>query len=282
MKPAVARRLAAARLTPLVAPSPRAVRLGDDQAASPIGDLHHDDLRAGIAELEDRLRARQAAFAADGRQALLVVLQGRDASGKDGLIRTVFGACNPATCAVTAFGPPTPRELAHDFLWRVHQAVPARGHIGVFNRSHYEDVLVARVRELVPRATWRRRFEQINAFERLLVESGTVIVKVFLHVSRAEQRRRLLERLDDPAKNWKWNDGDIADRARWEAYTRAYRDVLVRCATPWAPWHIVPADSKSTRNYLMLRLLVDTLDRLDPTFPAADPAVLRAARRALE
>nr|MCU0636424.1 polyphosphate kinase 2 family protein [Gemmatimonadaceae bacterium] len=191
-----------ARLTPIVEPGADAPRLTDREAANPLAAVHHDVLREATEALTKRLQELQAVLAADARFALLVVLQGRDASGKDGLIRNVFGRCNPAGVQVTAFGPPTPVELAHDFLWRVHQAVPARGRIGVFNRSHYEDVLAVRVRALAPKQVWQRRFAQINAFERLLVESGTVVLKCLLHVSREEQRRRLLERLDDPAKNW--------------------------------------------------------------------------------
>ncbi|MCU0636201.1 MAG: polyphosphate kinase 2 family protein [Gemmatimonadaceae bacterium] len=268
-------------MTPIVRPTAQQLRLADRDAASPMVGVHHDALREATEALSERMRTLQATLAADRRRALLVVLQGRDASGKDGAIRSVFGACNPAGVQVTAFGPPTPAELARDFLWRIHTAVPPKGMIGVFNRSHYEDVLVARVRGLVPPAVWKARYAQINAFEALLAASGTVVLKCLLHVSRDEQRQRLLERLEDPAKNWKWNDGDLADRAEWGAYTRAYRDVLRRCSTDRAPWYVVPADSKSARNYLVLRLVVETLERMALRYPPGDAAVLRAARRQL-
>ena len=190
----------------------------------------------------------------------------------------MLGACSPLGVRIHAFGPPTDEELAHDYLWRVHRVVPPRGFIGVFNRSHYEDVLVVRVRNLVPRTEWRRRYEQINAFERHLHENHVTIVKCFLQVSRDEQKRRFESRLDDPRKNWKFRLGDLDDRARWDDYTRAYRDAVARCSTTWAPWHVVPADDKKVRDYFVTRLLVDTLTRLAPRYPALDPAIAKAAR----
>lgn len=225
-----------------------------------------------------RLSVLQDAFHADRGKALLLVLQGRDASGKDGVIRTVCGAFNPGGVQVASFGPPTERELGHDYLWRVHQVLPPRGVIGVFNRSHYEDVLVVRVRELVPEPRWRQRYAQINAFEQMLAENDVVIRKCFLHVSRDEQRERLQERLDDPTKNWKFRLGDLDDRAKWDAYTAAYQEALARCSTAWAPWYVVPSDSKTVRNYLIAKLLVDTIEALQPTYPPMDPAVREAAR----
>jgi PPK2 family polyphosphate:nucleotide phosphotransferase len=178
---------------------------------------------------------------------------------------------------VASFGPPSERELSHDYLWRVHQVLPPTGVIGVFNRSHYEDLLVVRVRELVPKAVWLRRYRHIVEFERMLADSGTTILKCFLHVSRDEQRRRLQERLDDPRKNWKFRLGDLDDRARWDDYTRAYRAVLARTSTAVAPWFVVPADDKKVRNLLIARLLVDTLEQLDPTYPRMAPEVAQAA-----
>lgn len=265
---------------PTLAPVAEGVRPTlDDAAARGPDDLpERKALDDATGELLERLAKLQAVFHADARRALLLVLQGRDASGKDGTIKTVVGACNPMGVRVAAFGPPTERERAHDFLWRVHDVVPPRGVIGVFNRSHYEDVLVVRVRQLAPPDVWQPRFRQINDFERLLAETGTVILKCCLHVSRDEQRRRFEERLDDPKKNWKFRLGDLDDRAHWDAYTEAYRDALARTSTAWAPWYVVPADDNKARNYFVARLLVDTLERLDLAYPRIDPEVERAAR----
>jgi PPK2 family polyphosphate:nucleotide phosphotransferase len=235
-------------------------------------------LEQATADLLVRLADLQDAFHADGRRALLLILQGRDASGKDGVIKTVYGAFNPTGVQVAAFGPPTPLELRHDFLWRIHQVIPPRGMIGVFNRSHYEDVLAVRVRKLAPVAVWQARFEQINHFESMLHANGVVIRKCFLHISQNEQRERLLARLDDPTKNWKFRVEDLDDRARWDEYTEAYRELLTRCSTPDAPWFVVPADNKALRNYLVARMLVDTLESLNPTYPAMQDAVRAAAR----
>ena len=175
---------------------------------------------------------------------------------------------------MASFNAPTEDELDHDDLWRVHAAAPRRGTIGIFNRSHYEDVLVVRVNNLVPPRVWKKRFEQINQFERMLAESGTTIVKFFLHVSREEQKQRFLERLDDPTKNWKFNPGDLEARNRWDEYDQAYAEAISRCSTPWAPWYVVPADSKKVRDYLVARVVVDTLRRMKPRFPPPDPELL--------
>lgn len=250
----------------------------DDDAARVSDAPAKSEIEAATAPLLERLTVLQDAFHADGRRALLLVLQGRDASGKDGVIRTVSGAFNPTGVQVSSFGPPTPLELRHDFLWRVHQAIPPRGVIGVFNRSHYEDVLVVRVRALVPERQWKARFEQINAFESMLADNGVVIRKCFLHVSRKEQKERLLERLDDPHKNWKFRLGDLDDRALWDDYTAAYTDMLAKCSTAEAPWYVVPSDQKAMRNYLIARMLVDTLEALDLQYPPMDAAVREAAR----
>ncbi len=235
-------------------------------------------LEQATSDLLTRLAALQDAFHADGRHALLLILQGRDASGKDGVIKSVYGAFNPTGVQVAAFGPPTALELRHDFLWRVHQVVPPRGMIGVFNRSHYEDVLAVRVRKLAPVSVWQARFAQINHFEEMLHANGVVIRKCFLHISQEEQRARLLARLDDPSKNWKFRVEDLDDRARWDDYTEAYREVLTRCSTPDAPWFVVPADNKTLRNYLVAKMLVDTLESLNPSYPAMQEAVRAAAR----
>lgn len=252
--------------------------IGDRAAHAPANLPPKKELSERTADLLKRLEVLQAAFHADARRALLLVLQGRDAAGKDGTIRTVVGACNPMGVHVASFGPPSTRELSHDYLWRVHQVMPPKGVIGVFNRSHYEDVLVVRVRKLAPESVWKPRFRQIVEFERMLAENGTVIVKCFLHISRDEQRKRLQERLDDPSKNWKFRLGDLEDRAHWDDYTTAYRDVLAKTSTEHAPWYVVPADENKARNYLVARLLVETLEALDPKYPRMDSAIAEAAR----
>ena len=234
-------------------------------------------LEQATQSLLERLTVLQDVFHADGQHALLLVLQGRDASGKDGVIRTVYGAFNPVGVKVESFGPPTPLEQKHDYLWRVHNVVPARGMIGVFNRSHYEDVLVVRVRELAPESVWRPRYKQINAFERMLADNKVIIRKCMLHVSRDEQHERLQERLSDPKKNWKFRAGDLEDRERWDAYTSAYSEALSKCSTAWAPWYVVPSDNNHVRNFLIARMLVETLESVKATYPGMDPAVREAA-----
>jgi len=249
-------------------------RLDDDAAAPPDWVPSRSELKGATADLLERLGALQEELYADGRRALLVVLQGRDASGKDGVIRKVFGAFNPQGCQVSAFRAPNDLERRHDFLWRVHAVAPPRGMVGIFNRSHYEDVLAVRVRKLAPDETWQARYAHINAFEKLLADEGTVVVKFCLHVSRAEQRERLLERLDDPSKNWKFRPEDLDDRALWDEYTLAYRDALTRCSTASAPWFVVPADDKKTRDWLVADTLVRTLDALDLRTPVVDAATV--------
>lgn len=254
------------------------VQLKDANAVDddePSGDAVEPLLQPLLEQLEEL----QTALYAESKQALLVVLQGRDAAGKDGLIRRVFGPLNSQGCVVSSFRRPTEYELARDYLWRVHQVVPPKGSIGVFNRSHYEDVLVVRVHELVPRETWSRRYQQINDFERILSENGVRIVKFFLHISREEQQQRLLDRLNDPLKNWKFQVGDLEERKRWDAYTEAFEDAIERCSTDWAPWYVVPADRKSTRDLLVAQVLVKTLREMDPRFPRVDPEVMKIARQ---
>ncbi len=257
----------------------RALPLPDSAAKSPKELPNGDELKRLLAVELKQLTELQAAFWADKKKALLVVLQGRDASGKDGTIRTVFGACNPQGCMITGFKAPTELELSHDFLWRVHQVVPPKGYIGIFNRSHYEDVLVVRVKDLVPKQVWSRRYRQINDFEQMLSENGVVILKFFLHISREEQREELLERLTDPAKNWKFRAGDLDDRALWTDYTRAYRDALRKCSTKWAPWYVVPANSTTTRNYLITRVINETLREINPEYPRASKEILALKSR---
>jgi PPK2 family polyphosphate:nucleotide phosphotransferase len=233
--------------------------------------LTREIVDAAAEEQVDRIRKLQQKLYADGRFALLVVLQGRDASGKDGTIRKVFRGVNPMGCVVTSFKVPTELEQQHDYLWRVHERVPPRGMIGIFNRSHYEDVIVTRVHNLVPKKVWSERFDQINDFEQMLTQNSVVILKFFLHVSRGEQKKRLIDRLEDKKKNWKFRAGDLDDRALWNDYTEAYRDAIARCSTSWARWHIVPADDEDARNLLVARKIADTLDALDLRYPPLDP-----------
>ena len=224
-----------------------------------------------LAKLVDRLGVLHNRLYAEARRSVLLVLQGMDASGKDGVIRTVFTGVNPQGCRVEAFKAPTPDELAHDFLWRVHARCPARGEIGIFNRSHYEDVVAVRVRKLADEHVWSKRPAHIVAFERLLHDEGTSVVKVFLHESRDEQRKRLQDRVDDPEKRWKFRLGDLDDREKWDDFQRAYEDVIRETSTEHAPWYVVPADHNWSRNLCVAEILVDALDRLDPAVPAAEP-----------
>lgn len=216
-----------------------------------------------INELQDKLHA-------EGQRALLIVLQGIDTSGKDGTVRHVFAQTGPLGVHVTAFGVPTKTDLAHDFLWRAHMACPPRGVIGIFNRSHYEDVLVGRVRKLAPPEVIEQRYEQINAFEKMLVETGTTILKCMLHISKKEQGKRLQARLDEPDSRWKFNPGDLEDRKLWDEYTSAYDTMLARCSTKWAPWHVIPADRKWARNAAIAALVRETLEAMAPKFPTPD------------
>jgi PPK2 family polyphosphate:nucleotide phosphotransferase len=250
----------------------------DDAHARPSGRTKSEnEIERQTLDETSRVSELQRVLYADARYALLVVLQGRDASGKDGTIRKVFSAVNPQGCSVTSFKTPTELEQRHDFLWRVHQQVPARGMIGIFNRSHYEDVLVPRVHELVPKKVWSERYDQINDFERMLEANHVVQLKFMLHISRDEQKRRLIERLTDPTKNWKFLVSDLEDRARWDDFTKAYRGILSHTSTKWAPWYIVPADDKNVRNLLIARTIADTLASLDLRYPKADPAIVGLA-----
>ncbi len=218
-------------------------------------------------KLRHELIELQNCLYADGNQKLLVVLQAMDAGGKDGTIRRVFRGVNPQGVRVTSFKRPSSNDLAHDFLWRIHKAVPGNGMIGVFNRSHYEDVLVVRVDEIVPEHIWRPRFEMINQFEAMLAATGTRIVKFYLHISRAEQKERFEERLHIPEKNWKFDSGDLGKREQWDDYRTAYEEVLTTCSTKVAPWHVIPSDQKWYRNLAITRVLVNTLRDMDPRYP---------------
>jgi PPK2 family polyphosphate:nucleotide phosphotransferase len=222
-----------------------------------------EQLAEDIVEI-DRLQDR---LYAEGKRSLLVVLQGTDTAGKDGTIRGVFNTTGPLGVSVTAFKKPSEEELAHDYLWRVHTAAPRRGTIGIFNRSHYEDVLVARVRQFAPKEAIEARYDQINAFEKLLVDNGTIILKFMLHISKKEQGERLQERLDDKSKHWKFNAGDLEDRLLWDEFQKAYQIALSRCSTDHAPWHVVPADRKWARNCIVAAIVRDTLENMDPQYP---------------
>ena len=230
--------------------------------------------KAATAELAETVTALQerlfAEGAGGGSRSLLLVVQGMDTAGKGGIMRHVVGACDPQGVRITAFKAPTKEERAHPFLWRIRKALPRPGQIGVFDRSHYEDVLIVRVRNLVPPEQWRRRYAQINAFEQGLVDSGTTIVKVMLRISPEEQRSRLAERLSRPDKYWKYNPGDVDERLLWHDYQEAYEAVLDRCSTDTAPWYVVPADSKWYARYAVMSLLAHHLQRMDPQWPAAD------------
>ena len=221
-----------------------------------------EDIEA-IAELQNRLYA-------EGKQALLIVLQATDTGGKDSTIRKVLGPINPQGVRVTSFKAPSKVELSHDYLWRIHQAVPPKGMIGVFNRSHYEDVLIVRVHGLAPEEAIEQRYDQINDFERHLSENGVTILKFFLHISRDEQKERLQARLDDPSKHWKFNPGDLKERERWDDYEHAFEIALSRCSTRHAPWFIIPADRKWYRNAVIARIIRRTLEDLDPRYPKTD------------
>jgi PPK2 family polyphosphate:nucleotide phosphotransferase len=204
---------------------------------------------------------------AENRRSILLVLQGMDTAGKDGTIRSVMRGMNPTSCQVHSFRKPSEEELDHDFLWRVHKVVPRRGNIGIFNRSHYEDVLVVRVHALVPEADWKPRYELINDFEKLLHSCHTEIVKCFLHISKDTQRERLQARLDDSRKHWKFNMGDLGERKLWDDYQEAYEEALTQCSTKYAPWHIIPSDRKWYRNLVISELLRSTLEKMAPKYP---------------
>jgi PPK2 family polyphosphate:nucleotide phosphotransferase len=249
-------------------------------------DDHNPDSKAGfegnkregeqaLRPLNRRLSALQKRLWAESEQKLLLVLQAMDTGGKDGTIRKVFTGVNPQGVNVHPFGKPTEEELDHDYLWRIHQKTPANGQIAVFNRSHYEDVLVVRVRELATRDRWERRFHHINEFEMMLADEGTRIIKVLLNISKQEQRARLESRLKDPDKNWKFSRGDLDDRGLWDDFREAYQEVLTRTSTEHAPWYVVPADRKWYRNLVVSQILIDTLEQMSPRYPHPDEGLDR-------
>ncbi|OAR22464.1 phosphate--nucleotide phosphotransferase [Streptomyces sp. ERV7] len=253
--------------------------------ATPAGPRDKAEGLAATARMGEELAGLQerlyAASTAGDRRRVLLVLQGMDTSGKGGTVKHVIGLFNPSGCRIKAFKTPTREELNHPFLWRIMRALPQPGEIGIFDRSHYEDVLIARVRELVPRRQLGRRYGQISRFEQSLVDDGVSVVKVFLHISPERQRRRLLERLDNPDKHWKFNPGDIDERALWPAYQGAYETALERCSTDAAPWYLVPSDRKWYRNWAVSRLLLEHLRELDPRYPKGDFDVAECRARLL-
>jgi len=243
---------------------------GRDPGARPHGLKKSEGLDR-LAELTRRLEVLHDRLWAEATRAVLLVLQGIDASGKDGTIKHVLTGVNPQGVRIASFKAPSATELAHDYLWRVHAVCPQRGELGIFNRSHYEDVIAVRVRKLAPKDVWSKRYTHIREFERLLVDEGTHLVKICLHVSKEEQGRRLQERLDTPEKRWKFRLGDLDDRKLWDEFTAAYEDAIRETSTEWAPWHVVPADHNWVRNLSVAEILVDAFERLDPQFPPADP-----------
>lgn len=263
-------------LKKLLSVSPGKVRLSDYAT-----DSHHGfdgDKKAAVKDLEQigpvladlQERMFAGAYTDTSNHRVLVVLQGMDTAGKGGIVNHSMALLNPNAIHLKSFKKPTPEELSHDFLWRLDQALPAPGIVGVFDRSHYEDVLVARVHQLAPPAELERRYDAINEWEQRLVDSGCVIVKCMLHISAETQRERLLARLDDPTKQWKFKPGDIDERAFWEQYQEAYEIALSRCSTPTAPWHVIPSDHKWYRNWAVAKLLLETFESLDLQWPAPD------------
>lgn len=255
-------------------PARRPVRLKDfDPGAKPFSQGNKAEDQARVQALAREIDELQNLFYADGRHKLLVVLQGTDTSGKDGTVRGVFGQTSPLGVHTVAWKAPTEPERARDYLWRIHQQVPAAGHITVFNRSHYEDVLVPVVNRWITPEQTRQRYAHINDFERLLAETGTVVLKFMLHISADEQRERLQERVDDVTKHWKFSLGDLEVRKQWSQYQQAYEDLLEATSTAWAPWTVVPANSKTHRNLMIATIVRDTLQALDLRFPPEDPAL---------
>lgn len=241
----------------------------DDKSAR-TGDKEKD--AALLADLAHQINVRQDILHAEGKHKVVLLLQGMDTSGKDGTIKHVFSACDPLGIRLASFKAPSEEELAHDYLWRVHTQVPAKGELVIFNRSHYEDVLIVKVHDWIDDEECKRRYQQINDFERMLSETGTTIIKCFLHISKEEQKERLQERLDDPTKHWKFNPKDLDERALWDQYIVAYEKALQQTSTEYAPWYVIPADSKTNRNLLVSQILLETLNQLPLAYPAKPKA----------
>jgi PPK2 family polyphosphate:nucleotide phosphotransferase len=244
------------------------VRLSKYDPEQTLGWHKGDKMDASLEKAIQKIDGLQYRLSAERKRALLIILQGLDTAGKDGTIRHVMSGLNPEGCDVTSFKVPTAEEAAHDFLWRVHKAVPEHGKIGIFNRSQYEDVLVVRVHKLVPKEVWSQRYDQINEFESMLAKNGIRILKFFLHISKEEQRKRLLQRIDDPDRQWKISEADFHERKFWDDYTGAYEHALEKCSTHAAPWFIVPANKKWFRNLAVSHIIEETLEDMNPKFPA--------------
>lgn len=242
-------------------------QMADIDPSSKHGVKDRETCEAQCAKMSQRMVELQQVLYAEGKHSLLIVLQAIDTGGKDGTIRHVFGPLNPQGVRVQGFKAPTAEELGHDFLWRIHNRVPQKGMIGIFNRSHYEDVLIARVHELVPKKVIEDRYEQINAFEKHLSANGVTILKFCLHISKEEQKQRLQSRLDRPDKHWKFSSGDLAERTLWDAYQKAFSKAISECSTPWAPWHVIPANRKWYRNYVITRIVLNALEEMKLQFP---------------
>jgi len=252
---------------------PKKVRL-KDLDPDPKHGLSHDEIKQKLEKIHEEMFDLQARLHAEGKTGLLIVLQAMDAAGKDGTVKSVFSGLNPQACQVSSFKEPSKEELAHDYLWRIHQHTPPRGSIGIFNRSHYEDVLAVRVEGFAPKEVWKKRYDHINAFEKMLTDEGTVILKFYLNISKDEQKRRFEARLEIPKKHWKFSRSDVMKRERWEEYMEAFEDTFERCSTDYAPWIIVPANDKRYRDLVIATAIVKALREIDPQYPevAADLA----------
>jgi PPK2 family polyphosphate:nucleotide phosphotransferase len=252
----------------LIATPGKKIKLDKWDPEDTLGWDKNHKMKASLAKTIEKLDELQYLLYAEHKRALLIVLQGLDAAGKDGTIRHVMAGVNPQGCRVTSFKKPTSEELSHDFLWRIHKAVPPVGDIGIFNRSHYEDVLIARVHNLVPKEVWSRRYDEINEFERTLEENNVKILKFFLHISKDEQKRRFQQRIDDKDRRWKISEADFAERKYWDDYTKAYEAALTNCSTEHAPWYVIPSNKKWFRNLAVSHIAVETLEELHMKFPA--------------
>jgi PPK2 family polyphosphate:nucleotide phosphotransferase len=248
-------------------------KLAERDPRDTLGLAGKDEARADLDDLVGKLEKLQGRLYAEARRSVLLVVQGLDAAGKDGVIRAVFEGVNPQGCRVHSFKAPTSTELGHDYLWRVHAVLPERGYLGIFNRSHYEDVIAVRMLNLAPKEVWSRRPQHINEFERLLTDEGTTVVKVFLHVSKDEQAQRFRERIADPEKQWKFRKADLDVHTQYDQYMAAYEELLAETSTVWAPWHVVPADRNWVKAHAVAALLHHTLETLDPQFPAPEAGI---------
>ncbi len=255
----------------------RKVALSDYDTDATPGYKQKPDTDGDLEKSTSKLAELQYRLYAENKRALLIVLQAMDTGGKDGTIRHVMSGLTPTGCVVKSSKVPTDEELSHDYLWRIHHAVPPRGEFGIFNRSHYEDVIVVRVHDLVPRSVWEKRYDEINAFERHLVQNDVTILKFFLHISKEEQKRRIQERIRDPERRWKLTPSDFKERKHWAEYQRAYEDAISKCSTKWAPWYIIPADKKWFRSLAVSRIMIETLESMKMKFPKAsfDPTKLK-------